>query len=45
MFAECRIAVESGYWPLYRYNPALIDEGKNVSVLFAVFAIVYMKRD
>lgn len=33
MFAECRIAVESGYWPLYRYNPALIDEGKNVSVL------------
>jgi pyruvate-ferredoxin/flavodoxin oxidoreductase len=22
-------AVESGYWPLYRYNPALAAEGKN----------------
>jgi len=22
-------AVESGYWPLYRYNPALTAEGKN----------------
>jgi pyruvate-ferredoxin/flavodoxin oxidoreductase len=24
-----KLAVESGYWPLYRYNPDLIDEGKN----------------
>ncbi len=24
-----RLAVQSGIWPLYRYNPALIDEGKN----------------
>ena len=24
-----KAAVNSGYWPLYRYNPALIDEGKN----------------
>ncbi|MCC7355413.1 MAG: pyruvate:ferredoxin (flavodoxin) oxidoreductase [Anaerolineae bacterium] len=24
-----RLAVESGYWPLYRYNPALRAEGKN----------------
>ena len=24
-----RLAVESGYWPLYRYNPALKAEGKN----------------
>jgi pyruvate-ferredoxin/flavodoxin oxidoreductase len=23
------LAVESGHWPLYRYNPALSDEGKN----------------
>jgi len=23
------LAVKSGHWPLYRYNPALIDEGKN----------------
>ena len=22
-------AVESGYWPLYRYNPMLAQEGKN----------------
>jgi pyruvate-ferredoxin/flavodoxin oxidoreductase len=24
-----RKAVQSGYWPLYRYNPALAGEGKN----------------
>jgi pyruvate-ferredoxin/flavodoxin oxidoreductase len=24
-----KLAVESGYWPLYRYNPALALEGKN----------------
>ena len=24
-----RLAVQSGIWPLYRYNPALISEGKN----------------
>jgi pyruvate-ferredoxin/flavodoxin oxidoreductase len=24
-----RLAVQSGAWPLYRYNPALISEGKN----------------
>ncbi|HXI24667.1 MAG TPA: thiamine pyrophosphate-dependent enzyme, partial [Pyrinomonadaceae bacterium] len=24
-----KLAVESGYWPLYRYNPALEAEGKN----------------
>ena len=24
-----KLAVQSGYWPLYRYNPALIAEGKN----------------
>ena len=26
---EEKKAVECGYWQLYRYNPALIDEGKN----------------
>jgi pyruvate-ferredoxin/flavodoxin oxidoreductase len=26
---ETKMAVESGYWQLYRYNPALADEGKN----------------
>jgi pyruvate-ferredoxin/flavodoxin oxidoreductase len=29
MFDECKFAVDSGYWPLYRYNPALLIEGKN----------------
>ncbi len=24
-----KLAVDSGYWPLYRYNPALMKEGKN----------------
>ena len=24
-----KLAVESGYWPLYRYDPRLADEGKN----------------
>ena len=24
-----KLAVESGHWPLYRYNPKLADEGKN----------------
>ena len=24
-----KLAVESGIWPLYRFNPALIEEGKN----------------
>ncbi len=26
---EGKLAVESGYWPMYRYNPQLIEEGKN----------------
>ncbi|HNT56181.1 MAG TPA: pyruvate:ferredoxin (flavodoxin) oxidoreductase, partial [Anaerolineaceae bacterium] len=24
-----RLAVQSGIWPMYRYNPALIDQGQN----------------
>ena len=24
-----KLAVQSGHWPLYRYNPALIEQGKN----------------
>ena len=30
---ETKLAVESGYWPLYRFNPQLKDEGKNPFVL------------
>ncbi len=26
---EGKLAVDCGYWPLYRYNPELIKEGKN----------------
>jgi len=24
-----KLAMQSGYWPLFRYNPALVDAGKN----------------
>ncbi|KPA18503.1 Pyruvate-flavodoxin oxidoreductase [Candidatus Magnetomorum sp. HK-1] len=30
---ESKLAVECGYWPLYRYNPMLKAEGKNPLVL------------
>jgi len=30
---EQKLAVDCGYWPLYRYNPQLVDEGKNPFVL------------
>jgi len=30
---EGKLAVDSGYWPLYRYNPLLAQEGKNPFIL------------
>ena len=30
---EEKKAVEAGYWPLYRYNPMLKEEGKNPFIL------------
>jgi pyruvate-ferredoxin/flavodoxin oxidoreductase len=30
---EQKLAVDSGYWPLYRFNPMLAKEGKNPFVL------------
>ena len=30
---ESKLAVESGFWPLYRYNPLLKAEGKNPFIL------------
>ena len=27
--AEAKMAVQTGYWPLYRFNPDLVAEGKN----------------
>jgi pyruvate-ferredoxin/flavodoxin oxidoreductase len=30
---ETRLAVASGYWPLYRFNPQLTAEGKNPFIL------------
>ncbi len=31
--SEGKLAVDSGYWPLYRYNPVLTAEGKNPFIL------------
>jgi pyruvate-ferredoxin/flavodoxin oxidoreductase len=31
--AEEELAVKSGYWPLYRYNPQLAKDGKNPLIL------------
>ncbi|HET8840634.1 MAG TPA: pyruvate:ferredoxin (flavodoxin) oxidoreductase [Ktedonobacteraceae bacterium] len=28
-----KLAVQTGYWPLYRYNPTLAEEGKNPFIL------------
>jgi len=28
-----KLAVQTGYWPLYRYNPVLLDQGKNPLML------------
>lgn len=25
----CRMAVDSGHWPLYRFDPTLVEQGKN----------------
>jgi len=33
MVEESRFAVDSGYWPLYRFNPELVKEGKNPFIL------------
>jgi pyruvate dehydrogenase (NADP+) len=33
MFEECKFAVESGYWPLYRYKPSLLESGQNPFIL------------
>lgn len=30
---EEKLAVQSGYWPVYRYNPILAKEGKNPFIL------------
>ncbi len=35
MVNECREAVECGYWPLYRWNPKLAEEGVNPFTLDA----------
>ncbi|MGI6175854.1 MAG: pyruvate:ferredoxin (flavodoxin) oxidoreductase [Christensenellales bacterium] len=31
--AQAKAAVEAGYWPLYRYNPLLAEQGKNPFIL------------
>jgi len=32
-YNEQKLAVESGHWPLYRYNPALAEAGKNPLII------------
>ena len=36
---QSKLAVDCGFWPMYRYNPALISEGKNP------FTLDYKKPD
>jgi pyruvate-ferredoxin/flavodoxin oxidoreductase len=38
------MAVKSGYWPLYRYNPTLRDEGKNPFVLDSLRPSIPLKE-
>jgi len=30
---QSKLAVQSGHWPIYRYDPRLVDEGKNPLVI------------
>ncbi len=30
---HAKAAVESGYWPLYRYDPRRIDQGENPLIM------------
>jgi len=30
---QAKLAVQSGHWPMYRYDPRLVDEGKNPLVI------------
>jgi pyruvate-ferredoxin/flavodoxin oxidoreductase len=32
-YNEQKLAVDSGHWPLYRYNPELVAQGKNPLVI------------
>eukprot|EP01107_Rhizomastix_libera_P002311 TRINITY_DN13_c0_g1_i5.p1 TRINITY_DN13_c0_g1~~TRINITY_DN13_c0_g1_i5.p1 ORF type:complete len:1625 (+),score=488.79 TRINITY_DN13_c0_g1_i5:200-5074(+) len=41
---ESRLAVQSGYWNLYRYNPALIAQGKNPFTLDSKTASYDLKQ-
>jgi pyruvate-ferredoxin/flavodoxin oxidoreductase len=39
-----RLAVQSGYWPLYRYNPDLLSEGKNPLILDSKGPLIPLER-
>ncbi len=39
-----KLAVQSGYWPLMRYNPALRDEGKNPFLLDSKAPAIRLKE-
>src|SRR5574340_1174754 len=39
-----KLAVQSGYWPLYRYNPALHAAGKNALVMDSKEATIPLEK-
>ncbi|SMF52118.1 pyruvate-ferredoxin/flavodoxin oxidoreductase [Alteromonadaceae bacterium Bs31] len=39
-----KLAVKSGYWPLYRYNPNLHDAGRNPFILDSLRPTIEMKE-
>jgi pyruvate-ferredoxin/flavodoxin oxidoreductase len=39
-----KLAVQSGYWPMYRYNPALIAQGQNPLVIDSKEATISLEK-
>ncbi|WP_218030921.1 pyruvate:ferredoxin (flavodoxin) oxidoreductase [Dictyobacter aurantiacus] len=39
-----KLAVQTGYWPLYRYNPALMEQGKDPLIMDAREATLPLSR-
>jgi pyruvate-ferredoxin/flavodoxin oxidoreductase len=39
-----KLAVQSGYWPMYRYNPALVAQGQNPFVIDSKEATISLEQ-
>ncbi|MFQ6609974.1 MAG: pyruvate:ferredoxin (flavodoxin) oxidoreductase, partial [Fidelibacterota bacterium] len=39
-----KLAVNSGHWPLYRYNPQLVDKGKNPLIMDSKTPSIHIKE-